>query len=128
MTVYVLLITHENIGAALLNAVAKTYGRLPLPAEAIAITHQTNPEELLPQLESHLHELHNHEGILILTDLFGSTPSNIASKLCCIERVRVVAGLNLPMLMRVMNYPTCNLHELANKALSGGHDGVLDVA
>lgn len=128
MSVHILLITHENIGAALLDAAKNTYGKLPLPAEAISITYQTDPEEICRQLAKHCHDLDNEAGILVLTDLFGSTPSNIATSLCQQQKMRIIAGLNLPMLIRLMNYPHLSLDELAEKALSGGHDGVLDVA
>jgi len=128
MSVHILLITHENIGTELLNAARRTYGELALPAEAISITYQTDPDDMLRKLAQHCHELHNDDGILILTDLFGSTPSNIATSLCQQQKMRIIAGLNLPMLMRIMNYPSLTLDELADKAVTGGHDGVLDVA
>ena len=58
--------------------------------------------------------------------MFGSTPSNIACRLNQLPHVRILAGLNLPMLVRVLNYPNLSLEALSEKALSGGHDGVLD--
>ena len=65
------------------------------------------------------------DGVLVLTDLYGSTPSNIACKLRRHGHVRVVSGVNLPMLIRVLNYPDLDLDSLKEKALSGGRDGVL---
>ena len=65
---------------------------------------------------------------MVLTDLFGATPSNIASKLQKKQEkdeICIVTGLNLPMLIRVMNYATLTLGELREKAVSGGKDGVI---
>jgi len=60
----------------------------------------------------------------VLTDLYGSTPYNIAAVLCQRDAVCILSGVNLPMLVRVLNYPGLALAELTEKALSGGHDGV----
>ena len=60
----------------------------------------------------------------VLTDMYGSTPSNIACRLTG-THTKVVAGINLPMLIRVLNYPRLTLTELAEKALSGGRDGIM---
>ena len=70
-------------------------------------------------------KLDSGDGVLVLTDMYGATPSNIACRLRKLHDVRVVAGLNLPMLIRVLNYPGLDLDELMHKALSGGRDGVL---
>ncbi|RUM94396.1 MAG: PTS fructose transporter subunit IIA, partial [Thiothrix sp.] len=69
--------------------------------------------------------LNEDKGVLVLTDMYGSTPSNIANRLIRRPEVSVVSGVNLPMLIRVMNYPKLSLPELINKALTGGHDGIL---
>ena len=61
----------------------------------------------------------------MLTDLYGSTPSNIAASLASRGKVRIVSGLNLPMLVRVLNYPGDDLPSLADKAMSGGNRGIL---
>jgi PTS system ascorbate-specific IIA component len=57
--------------------------------------------------------------------MYGSTPSNIACRLHAQANVRVVGGINLPMLVRILNYPRLSLDELVDKAVSGGRDGVL---
>jgi PTS system ascorbate-specific IIA component len=69
--------------------------------------------------------LDDGDGVLVLTDMYGSTPSNVASSLGREDRVVVVAGLNLPMLVRVLNYPEDSLSALAEKAVSGGNRGIL---
>jgi PTS system ascorbate-specific IIA component len=70
-------------------------------------------------------QLDQGDGVLVLTDIYGSTPSNIASHLSSRPGVQVVAGLNLPMLLRVLNYARLDLATLAEKAVSGGREGVV---
>lgn len=126
MTVSVLLITHEEVGTALLSAASTALGELPLPTTVVTVNYDTDPELLLPKLQQLAANIEHGQGLLILTDLYGSTPSNIASSLKCNNRIRVIAGLNLPMLIRVMNYPQLEIKDLAQKALSGGKDGVVN--
>lgn len=125
MSVKILLITHEDIGSALLKATRKTYGKLPIPAQVVAIKYNANPDDVAIKLKKLTDKADNNEGFLILTDMYGSTPCNIA--LALKDRpIQVVSGLNLPMLIRVMNYPESNLEKLAEKALTGGKDGVVN--
>ena len=124
MTVNVLLITHEDVGSVLLHAVKIMLGELSLPTTVVPILYDDDPENLLPRLQKQAETIEHHQGLLILTDLFGSTPCNIATKLQKNHRIRLVTGLNLPMLIRVMNYPTLSINELAVKAASGGKDGI----
>ena len=72
------------------------------------------------------HKLDHGQGVLILTDIYGSTPSNIACALSTKENVRIISGINLPMLIRVLNYPNLELDELVLKAISGGQEGIMD--
>ncbi len=125
MSVKVLLITHEDIGSALLKATRKTYGKLPIPAQVVAIKYNANPDDVAVRLKKLTDKTKDTEGFLILTDMYGSTPCNIALALRE-SPIQVVSGLNLPMLIRVMNYPESDLEQLADKALTGGKDGVVN--
>lgn len=127
MSVSILIISHDEIGTALLNTVKQTFGsELPLPAATIELQATADPEVLIPKLRTVVTALDQGEGVLILTDLFGSTPSNIAQKVQDCNSVRVVSGLNLPMLIRIMNYPDLTLMELAEKAKTGGQCGIIE--
>ena len=64
---------------------------------------------------------------MILTDMFGSTPSNIAKEFSRYKNVKIVSGINLSMLLNIFNYPDLNLDNLAVKAIEGGRDGVLEI-
>jgi PTS system mannose-specific IIA component len=126
MSVNILIISHNDIGAALVKTATKVFDELPLPTTVVNIEADTDPEILLPKLRKLVKNIGANAGILILTDLFGSTPSNIAKALKNNANIRIVCGLNLPMLMRVMNYPNATIDELAEKALSGGREGVIE--
>ena len=122
----VLLITHKNVGDVLLETVKITLGgMLPLTTSTMAVGYRDDPDQLKPHIQSRIAELNHGAGVLLLTDMFGSTPCNLARSLSSDNAITVVAGLNLPMLIRVMNYPDLTLKELTQKALSGGREGVV---
>ncbi len=125
MTVGLLIVTHNRIGSELLDTATNMLGICPLATLVLPVTPDTDPDRTCAAARRMVRDLDQGEGVLILTDVYGSTPSNIASRLREHERVRVVAGVNLPMLIRILNYPRLELDELAEKALSGGRDGVL---
>lgn len=124
MSVALLLVTHGDIGRAMYDAAVTIIGSSPLRTEFIKVTADSQPEQLIQQSLKQLATLDTGDGVLVLTDMYGSTPSNIACALQH-ENVEVVAGLNLPMLMRIMNYPGLTLHRLMDKAVSGGKEGVM---
>ena len=124
-----LLIAHGNIGDALLEAATGTLGDHPLPVEVLRMPRDCDPEAMVEQAHARIHAMDQGDGVLVLTDLYGSTPSNIACSLNEDEkpRVNVVSGLNLPMLIRVFNYPQLDLNALTEKAASGGREGVMTI-
>ena len=121
-----LVITHNNVGGALFDAAISVLGSCPLPYEILPVSQNCDPEERFKKAQSYLKELNQSDGILVITDMYGSTPSNIATKLAG-NNVTIVTGINLPMLVRVMNYPKLSLEKLANKAVSAGQTGVIIV-
>ena len=125
MSVSLLVITHNQIGAELLTTVTRMFGRCPLAATAINVTEYDDPEQLQALATRVANELDDGSGLLILTDLFGSTPANVANSIREDHQVRVLAGVNLPMLVRTLNYHSLDLGAIAEKALSGGREGVL---
>jgi mannose PTS system EIIA component len=127
MSVGVLLITHDDIGSNLLDSLQQMLGALPLPVKVLPIRHENEPLAFCYHAENLCQTLNEGQGVLVLTDLFGATPCNIACSLIPNYRVRVVCGVNLPMLVKIMNYPSADLDTLANKALSGGCQGIFDV-
>ncbi len=127
MSVGLLLITHNRIGAELLETVTSVLGRCPLKVACLSVYAGDDPDALRHQAQELAARVDGGDGVLVLTDLFGSTPANVAASLRQLPGVplRVLAGVNLPMLVRIMNYSGLELDAVADKALSGGRDGVL---
>lgn len=121
-----LVITHNNVGGALFDAAISVLGSCPLPYEILPVSQNCEPEERYQTALSYLEKLEQSDGVLVITDMYGSTPSNIATKLAS-DNITIVTGINLPMLVRVMNYPKLSLDKLAHKAVSAGQTGVITV-
>ena len=124
MAVGILLVSHNQIGVEMINTARQMLSCHSLPTKVISISIQDNTDYIRGQLQQTLQEIDQGNGILILTDMFGSTPSNIACDVSERHDIRIVSGLNLPMLIRVLNYPTLSLEQLEEKALSGGQEGI----
>lgn len=125
MKIKILLVTHEAIGESLLNVVKTTLAdEVPIPIKTIAVAADADPESIIARIQAELDHISDDKDILILTDLFGATPCNIAQNLKHENALKIVSGLNLPMLLRVINYAELPLEQLVEKAISGGQDGI----
>ena len=126
MSVGILLITHEGIGHALLAVATRLLRKLPLQTAAFEVPFDGDVDALLPQASATLRKVDGGHGVLVLTDLYGATPSNIAAQLSRLGTpVRRVSALSLPMLLRVMNYADLPLDELPAVAAAGARNGVI---
>jgi PTS system ascorbate-specific IIA component len=125
MNVGLLLITHDKLGNMLLDTAAMILGNAIVKAVAIDVPGDSNPDTVYADASAACAALDQGDGVLVLTDLYGSTPSNIATRLIDEHKVLVVSGLNVPMLVRVLNYASCSLEELGSKAESGARDGII---
>ncbi|MEO6226982.1 MAG: PTS sugar transporter subunit IIA [Thermomonas sp.] len=126
MSVGILLITHEGIGKPMLDVATRLLRKLPLTTEAFEVPFDADPDVLLPQASAALRRVDGGHGVLVLTDLYGASPSNIAARLARLGTpVRRVSALNLPMLLRVMNYADLELDELPAVATAGARNGVI---
>jgi PTS system mannose-specific IIA component len=125
MTVSVLVITHDQVGSSLLATAVAVLDASPLPVRALSVPYDCEPEQISRQAWELIAQLDQGDGVIVCTDLYGSTPSNIATAL---QRgpheVRVISGVNLPMLVRMMNYPGLDISRLVEKAVSGGREGI----
>ena len=119
-----LIITHDHVGTTLYETAAHMLGMCPLMAEVLPVMADCDPDAMVKRGRDLVAKLNQGDGVLILTDMYGSTPSNIAARLAVDHKVLVVSGINLPMLVRIMNYPMLGVAELALKAESGGRDGI----
>jgi PTS system ascorbate-specific IIA component len=126
MAVGILLITHPGIGSALVEVATRLLRRLPLKTEAYELDFDADLDVALPQASAALRRVDGGDGVLILTDLYGASPSNLAAKVARLGTpVRRVSSLNLPMLLRVMNYAELPLDELPAVAAAGARNGVM---
>ena len=116
----ILLVTHEGLGDSFLDCVRHVLGEVPNNIRALSVSAGDDLEQKSVEGQELIKELDTGSGVLILSDVYGATPSNIARQLCRAERVMGVAGVNLPMLLRVACYPTTTLPDLAKVAVEGG--------
>lgn len=126
MSIGLLIVTHNNIGADLLATARDIIGKPPIEVAVIDIRPNSNYERKAEEIERSILRLDKGEGVLVLTDLFGASPSNMALKAALKHNAKVVAGINLPMLLRVFNYPSLSLDKLIAKAIAAGHDSVFE--
>jgi mannose PTS system EIIA component len=120
-----LLITHGSYGEALLQCACHVLNRRPPQLLQLGVAAQDDPHDVLPIARELLAVVDHGEGALIMTDVFGATPANVAMKLLQPGKIEGVAGLNLPMLIRALTYREKGLDTLVAKAISGGRDGIL---
>ena len=97
----ILLVSHEPLGTALLNCTRHIYGRLPVQLAALDVIPDEDPQGATKAAGALMSRINDGSGVLVLTDVFGATPSRIAMGLAEPFRVIVIAGVNLPMLLRI---------------------------
>jgi PTS system ascorbate-specific IIA component len=123
----ILIISHGTLGESLIHCASHVLNKRPPRLRQLGVTAQDDPTLLLPQARSLIKELDDGSGVLILTDMFGGTPSNLAAKLVMPGKVEAVAGVSLPMVIRVLTYRDRDLQTIVTKAISGGCEGVIRV-
>ena len=128
MSIAILLITHENTGSSLLRVLKNTCGQITGKIGNINIKPKNDPKEYTNKITATINKLNKtHEGVLILTDLYGSTPYNIVYRIkkTLKSKIEIVTGVNLPMLIKIITYINLPLKELAHKAMQGGKQGII---
>lgn len=126
MTCGILLVTHPGVGPALLEVATRLLRQLPLKTEAFEVPFDADLDALLPLASAALRRVDGGDGVLILTDLYGASPANLAGQLARLGTpVRRVSALSLPMLLRVMNYPEQGLDLLPATAAAGTRNGAI---
>jgi len=124
VAVGILLITHPGVGSTLLQTATTIMGVCPLQTKCLDIPPDAPTKPLLAEAQRHLATLDTGNNVLVMTDIYGGTPSNIAKILTDAGEAGLVTGINLPMLIRVFNYPGDDLDELCHKATEGGIRGI----
>jgi PTS system ascorbate-specific IIA component len=121
----ILLVSHGAFGESLIHCASHVLGKRPLYVRQLGVTVHDDPDEILPTAQDLIRFLDQGQGVLVMTDIYGATPSNIAMRLLVPGRVEGIAGVNLPMLIRALTYREEPLDAMVAKALSGGTEGVI---
>jgi PTS system mannose-specific IIA component len=100
----VVVVTHGQLATELVNAAETIVGELPRFA-AVSIGWHEDTEDARNEIAQAIARVDDGTGVLILTDMFGGTPSNLAMTFLAEERVEVITGVNLPMLIKLVNMP-----------------------
>jgi len=123
----ILIISHGTLGESFIHCASHMLNKRPPRLRQIGVAAQDDPVLLVPQARKLVKELDEGDGVLVLTDMYGGSPSNIAAKLVIPGKVEAVAGVSLPMLIRALTYRDKSLSVMMTKAISGGCEGVLRV-
>ncbi len=122
-----LVVTHAPLGNALLQVVAHILGTSPEFLKILDIPPTAEQEIIIDEGLLLLKQLDQHEGVVILSDCKGSTPGNIAEQLHSIAfNSSLVFGLNLPMLLRAINYCGQSHQAVADAAVTGGRKSIIE--
>ena len=123
----IFLLTHGTYGESLIQCACHVLNRRPAQIVQLGLAAQDDPLDALPLAREMVSLVDTGHGVLILTDVYGATPSNLAMKLLEPGRIEGVAGVNLPMLLRAIAYRDKDMESLVTRAVAGGRDGVLNM-
>ncbi|MBL8309282.1 MAG: PTS sugar transporter subunit IIB [Burkholderiales bacterium] len=124
----ILIIAHGNLGDSLIGCMTHVLGKRPDGIAAMQVAGTDSPRELVPSAQRMVAALDEGDGVLIITDIFGASPSNLACKLLIAGKVEAVAGANVPMLIRAITYRSRGMDMLLKRVVSGGCEGVFHIA
>jgi mannose PTS system EIIA component len=120
-----LIVAHGTLGESLIHCASHVMGKRPLYLRQLGVTIHDDPEAILPQGRDLVRFLDQGQGVLVMTDIFGATPANIACRLLEPNRVEGISGINLPMLIKALSYREEPMKDLIEKSLAGASEGVI---
>ncbi len=121
------MLTHEDLGEHLISCASHVIGMRPPQLAYLSVLRNDDPDVVLANARAMIAQLDSGDGVLILSDMLGATPCNVASRLVQPAKVACIAGVNLPMLVRVLTYRNEPLQVVIEKGLSGGQGGVVQI-
>jgi len=124
----ILIVAHGALGECLIHCASHVLGRRPLRLRQLGVTIHDDPELILPHAKELVKDLNDGSGVLILSDICGATPCNIASRLVDPGHAELISGVNLPMLVRALTYREESLSSVMEKAMAGGVNGVMHLS
>ena len=123
----ILIVTHNHIGEEILKTAQTILGKKLPSVKTVSIPGDLSPDELgiyADQIKMSINLLDRGEGVLIATDMYGATPSNLAHYFSENHPVKIISGLNLSMLIRIINYSDQPLELLAKIGIVGANKGI----
>jgi PTS system mannose-specific IIA component len=99
----ILIVTHERLGDAMIDAAEFILGDRPEKMEPVSINLNENPDKLRRKIKDAIKRVKDQEGVLIMTDMFGGTPSNLSYSFLEEGHIEVISGVNLPMIIKAAN-------------------------
>lgn len=123
----ILIVAHGTLGESLIHCASHVVGKRPLFLRQLGVTIHDDPDAILPQGLDLIRFLDQGSGVLVMTDIYGATPSNIACRLLQAGRVEGISGVNLPMLVRALTYRELSMPMLIKKAIDGAVEGVIQM-
>jgi PTS system mannose-specific IIA component len=127
----ILIIAHAPLASALKEFAKHVYGEVPNRLVAVDVMAHEDAKLTLERAVEAAQTIKSENGLLVLTDIMGATPANVANRLAHKAefngRVRVIAGVNLPMLMRAISYRADSLDSAMQKAMHGGQQGIIPI-
>ena len=123
----ILLITHGSYGEALVQNACHVLNKRPVQLNQLGVAAQDDPLDLLPLAREMLGVVDHGNGALVLTDIFGASPANLALKLLKPGHIEGLTGVNLPMLLRALTYRDKGMETLLVRARDGGRDGIFNM-
>jgi mannose PTS system EIIA component len=121
----ILLVAQGDLAQGMLGAASHTLGSCPLAVEIVGVDYSEAPERLTQSISEAISRVDKGDGVLILTDVYGATHTNAANRLISRGHIELITGMNVPMLLKVLNYRSLPLDDLMDKALSGGCGGIV---
>lgn len=123
-----LLVAHGKLGDSLIECATYVHGHAPQGLLSLDLTGYASTEAMQLAARERIAALDDGSGVLVLTDIYGATPSNTVCTLLGKGAVEVVAGVNLPMLLKALNYQGEPLPTLAKRVAEGGQAGIFQVS
>jgi PTS system ascorbate-specific IIA component len=126
--VSIFIISHSEIANSFAYCLEHIMNKRVENLVILPVKKAESPDSILQRAKEIIdRQLQKVDGVLVLCDIFGATPSNIATKLVQPNQVELITGLNLPMLLRAITYSNMDLATCLAKALEGGINGIIHV-
>lgn len=121
----ILILGQKDFAEGLIRAIEHTFGARPPALDAVGISYRETPERIAELIRNRLARVDQGDGVLILADIYGTTHTNVARHVLVPGRVELICGASLPMVMRTLTYRKLKMHDLVDRALAGGFNGII---